>query len=43
MDVDDVTPRKKKYRSRSYSMARSRSMSGPPNEFVPREGFKDKP
>ncbi|KAM3357714.1 nucleolar GTP-binding protein 1 [Capsicum galapagoense] len=43
MDVDEITPSKKQRRSRSLSMARSRSMSRPRNEFVPGEGFKDKP
>ncbi|KAK7312439.1 hypothetical protein VNO77_36299 [Canavalia gladiata] len=39
MDVDDDTPSKKQRLSRSRS--RSRSVSRPPNEVVPGEGFKD--
>ncbi|CAN4103294.1 unnamed protein product [Withania somnifera] len=43
MDVDESTPSKKQRRSRSLSMSRSRSMSRARSEFVPGEGFKDKP
>ncbi|KAF3613465.1 Nucleolar GTP-binding protein 1 [Capsicum annuum] len=43
MDVDEITPSKKQRRHRSPSMAISRSRSRPRNEFVPGEGFKDKP